>query len=154
MECHSRRCWFMSDHRYMFDIQPHDWSTADKANAAYIERHPYAKSIEELVVYMSSLLPSERRQKYIIVTDNYFTSPAAYLRLLALGHHGVGTIKSRSGIPQWLLWKKKDSRRPSGTARFLRSTDKKLLLQEWQDSGLVRVLSTGVTASACVCLSH
>ena len=129
--------------RYTFNMQVHDWLTSDKTNVEYIASHPYAESVQNLVVHMAQRLPSEKGQRYTIITDNYFTSPAAYLRLFELGHHAVGTVKSRSGIPAYMLWKKKDSKRPSGAARFLRSTDRKLMLQEWQDSGLVRVLSTG-----------
>jgi hypothetical protein len=131
-------------------MQVHDWLESDKSKSEYIALHPYAASVKDLVVHMASRMPSDKGQKYIFVTDNYFTSPAAYLALLDMGHHAVGTVKSRSGIPQHMLLKKKDSRRPSGAATYLRSTDRKLLLQEWQDSGLVRVLSTGMLCVWCV----
>ena len=133
-------------------MQVHDWSAFDRNNPEYIALHPYAASVKELVVHLARRLPSDRGQKYVFVTDNYFTSPAAFLQLMDLGHHAVGTVKSRSGIPQHLMWKKKDARRPPGTATFLRTTDRKLLLQEWQDSGLVRVLSTGMIVTVMLCM--
>lgn len=86
-----------------------------------------------------------RGDRHTLVCDNYFTSVKAFLAIkdIAPNFHAVGTLKQRSDVPAKLLWPKKNNRRPRGSARFLRLTNRALLLQEWQDGGLVRVLTTG-----------
>ena len=126
--------------RFTHRFQVHHWVPEDKKNADFVEKHPYCKGTAELVVHMAKRLPSKH---HTITMDNFFTSARAFRELRALGFHAVGTVKSKSDIPAYLLSSKKDSKRQRGTARMLRSTDRMLLLQEWQDGGLVRVLSTG-----------
>jgi hypothetical protein len=126
--------------RFAHELQVHDWTPTDRTKAAYVARNPHAGGTAALVVDMAKRLEG---RAHTIIMDNYFTSPKAFQTLFDLGFHAVGTLKSRSGVPKWLLWGKKQSGRPAGTAHFLRSTDGKLLVQEWQDSGLVRVMSTG-----------
>lgn len=121
----------------------HYWRPSDKTNPAYVEVHPYAGSVSALCVNMMQRL---RSTEHTMVCDNYFTTPKCFRALREAGFHAVGTVKQRSGIPKSAMWPKNDSRRPSGAARASRSTDRILVLQEWQDSGLVRVLSTGACA--------
>lgn len=118
----------------------HDWLPADKAHADYVKLHSYCASKASLVQHMAKQLNSTH---HTIVMDNYFSSPACFRRLREAGFHAVGTLRANSGVPRSLLLKKNDARRPVGTAHFLRTTDRQLLVQEWQDRALVRVLSTG-----------
>ena len=137
------RC-FLVRSRYTFAFQPHDWVKQDKNNPAYIEKHPYAASVNALVKYLASQL---RERGHVIYMDNYFTSATTFRELLDMGHHAVGTMKSTRGELSSLLWKQ-SKKRPAGMSRFLRSTDRKLVVQEWQDSGLVKVMSTFHTGLA------
>jgi hypothetical protein len=132
-------CYFLLG-RFAYEFQVHDWTPADRTNPAYVARCPWAGGTADLVVDMAKRLEG---RAHTIICDNYFTSAKAFRALRGLGFHAVGTLKSRSGVPKQLLWKKKQTGRPSGAAHFLRSTDGQLLVQEWQDSGLVRVMSTG-----------
>lgn len=117
----------------------HSWIPEDKKRAGFVEQHPYAESVASLVVHMAKQLPSPH---HTIFCDNYFTSARAFRTMYDMGMHAIGTLKGKSDVPAALLWPKRDASRPVGSARFMRSTDRKLVVQEWQDGGLVRVMST------------
>jgi hypothetical protein len=119
----------------------HSWIPEDKKRAGFVAHHPYAESVASLVVYMAKQFPSTNHTMFC---DNYFTSARAFRSMYDMGMHAIGTLKGKSDVPAAFLWPKRDASRPVGSARFLRSTDsdRKLVVQEWQDGGLVRVMST------------
>lgn len=133
--------------RYIYFFLAHDWVPADKKKVAYFTARPWVKNVSELVQYLAAKLPSS---SYVIVTDSYFTSAKTFRALRASGFHAVGTLKGNSDVPKELLWRK-HQKLDFGTSKFLRSTDRKLLVQEWKDSAVVRILSTfhkGVAGTA------
>jgi hypothetical protein len=135
---------------FIFFFLAHDWVPSDKKRPDYIVKHPWAKDIPSLVLYLAQQLPSSH---YIIVTDSYFTSAKAFRSLAAAGFHAVGTLKGSSDVSKDLLWKK-HQKLPFGAAKFLRSTDRQLLVQEWKDSAVVRVMSTCHTGVAGLAASY
>lgn len=126
--------------RFSHHFLIHDWLPTDKSNARYVELHPYCASKAALVEFMAKKLNSPH---HTVTMDNYFTSCAAFRALRALGMHAVGTLRANSDVPRSVLWNKRNAGKAPASARFQRTTDRILLLQEWQDRGLVRVLSTG-----------
>jgi len=126
--------------RFTYAFQVHDWIPEDKRRPDFIVIYPHTASVASLVVEMCKRLPTAT---HTLTCDNYFTSCKAFRELRTAGWHAVGTIKSNSDVPSTILWPKRDAKRARGTARFQRTTDRMLMLQEWQDGGKVSVLSTG-----------
>lgn len=131
--------FFLAVGRFTYRFLVHDWVPEDRRTPQYVDHRPYTAGTAALVLWMASQLPSTN---HTIVMDNWFASVKAFRGLAAAGFHALGTVKSNSGVSKEMLWPKMRGSRQVGAARALRSGDRKLVLQEWQDSALVRVLST------------
>lgn len=117
----------------------HDWTSEDKKNPEYILAHPPAKGLVELVTAMASKLSTAG---HCVVMDNYFSSVAGFRALVSSGYHAIGTLKYNHGVPQDVLWTGKTQKRAPGTAQWVRSKEMDILVQQWQDGGIVSVMST------------
>ena len=122
----------------------HTWLPEDRALPSFRAAFPHCQSVVDIVVYLVScaVRTAATAVGYIVVTDRWFTSMSLLRALVRLGHHLVGTVTpKKSGVPQRLFWSPKSSQRVRASARFARSTHESVLLQQWQDRGMVAVLS-------------
>jgi hypothetical protein len=125
--------------RFLLGFEVQDWVSEDRTDVHIVAKRPYVGSTSALVVHLAEKV---QQRPLIITMDNYFTSCKAFRALRAIGVHAVGTVRHRSDVPAKLLWPKARQRRPFGAALCFRSVDRVLLLQAWQDSSSVHVLST------------
>ena len=94
----------------------HHWRKGDKDNAEFVTKYPYVVSNEAVIRYLvETNLTDHGLQGRILVMDSAFTSVNVFRMLMRSGCDGVGSVKFPfAGVPQALLWNKKDLKRKSG----------------------------------------
>ena len=100
----------------VYDVLMHHWRKGDKDNHDFVAKYPYVVSNEKVIKYMvETNLTDEGLKNRILVMDSAFTSVNVFRMLLANGCNGVGSVKFPfAGVPQALLWNKKDLKKKSG----------------------------------------
>lgn len=132
------RCSGRSRCRYCVDWEVQQWSPSDRNKEEYISAFPLCKSVLHLVC---GLAQRAVRKGSVLVMDSFFCSVKVFRALRAAGYWAVGTVRKNAGIPKGETWGKCSSR-PHGSCRFAVSREGDLLYQQWQDRGVVRLLST------------
>jgi hypothetical protein len=94
----------------------HHWRKGDKENPAFVTKYPYVVSNEAVIKYMvETNLTDDGLKNRILVMDSAFTTVNVFRMLIRLGCDGVGSVKFPfAGVPQSLLWNKKDVKKKSG----------------------------------------
>ena len=134
-------CCFCFD-SYLWSFRVHTWTSSEKKDPVWKSSLPHVAHVSHLVADLAKRAAPDRPGT-VFVMDSYFTRVSTLNELLRCGYEGIGTVKARCGVPDRILWSKKDNRRrPVGLANFYRSTWTGFLLQQWQDRGKVSVLSS------------
>lgn len=118
--------------RFCWDKLLHHWTPHDKTCKEFLELYPYAASTDALVKHMARQLGGTG---YTIVVDSYYTHVSTFRDLVDMGYHAVGSVKGNRGVPLDAFWKKKDNKRKFGDCFHARTTDGKVLLQQWKGNG-------------------